>query len=192
MGVPEPVTGIDAPADVAGFLFCFLFFSTDTVAGHVQLAERGDRQVYLTGLLRDVRDPGTDLEVTEAGLAVEMIDGTRRFRTATVAVTLADGRRVELRADALGPSIAMTGLGYSGGFDDGRGLGVWRGVDHVESDVWDVTHPVDVVRADGIVTQPVHRIQPVHVTASGGGLDSGGTGSMTLIATGRLPGHGLE
>src|SRR5581483_3571742 len=181
---PEPA--------VAGFLFSFLFFSTDTVAGHVQVAERGDERAYLTGLLRDRRAPDApELHVTDAELSVEMVDGTRRFRTATVATTLADVRAVTLRADALGPSVAMTGLGYSGGYDDGRGLGVWRGVAHVESDVWDVTDPEAVVHEDGSVFRPVHRIQPVHVTARGASLDGEGTGSMTLIATGHLPRHGL-
>ena len=109
-----------------------------------------------------------------------------------------DGERVSLRAEALGPSLAMTGLGYSGGFDDGRGLGVWRGVEHLESDVWDVSDPEAVVHEDGSVSRPVHRIQPVHVSATtrepgnqSGPLDGEGTGSMTLIATGRLPRHGL-
>ena len=38
----------------------------------------------------------------------------------------------------------------------------------VEHDVWDVTHPVDVVLGDGTVAKPVHRIQPVRVTAGPG------------------------
>jgi len=119
-------------------------------------------------------------------------NGTRRFRTVTIDATLTgDGDSVTLQADALGPSLAMTGLGYSGGFDDGRGLGVWRGVEHLESDVWDVSDPEAVVHEDGSVSRPVHRIQPVHVTATGPGLAGEGTGSMALIATGRLPRHGL-
>ena len=32
----------------------------------------------------------------------------------------------------------MTGLGY-GGYDDGLGLGVHRGLDHLEHEVWQVT-----------------------------------------------------
>jgi hypothetical protein len=85
----------------------------------------------------------------------------------------------------------MPGLGYSGGFDDGKGLGVWRGDDHRETDVWDVRDPARVVDEDGAVHTPVHRIQPVHVTAEGSRLDGEGTGSMTMIANGRLPQYGL-
>ncbi len=193
MGIPEPVTAAPPAPGTAGFLFAFLFFSTDTVAGHVQIAERGDERAYLTGLLRDRRAPdGPDLHVVDAALSVEMIDGTRRFHTVIIDAVLADGERIGLRADALGPSLAMTGLGYSGGYGDGRGLGVWRGVDHLETDVWDVRDPEAVVHEDGTVSRPAHRIQPVHVTATGGGRDGQGTGSMTMIATGRLPRHGLE
>jgi hypothetical protein len=196
MGIPEPVTAAPPEPGTAGFLFAFLFFSTDTIAGHVQIAERGAERAYLTGLFRDRRAPDApDLHVVDADLHVEMVEGTRRFHTVTIDAALAggstDAERVRLRADALGPSLAMTGLGYSGGFDDGRGLGVWRGVEHAESDVWDVTDPEAVVREDGSVSRPAHRIQPVHVTASGSGLDGQGTGSMTMIATGRLPRHGL-
>jgi hypothetical protein len=192
MGIPEPVTAAPPEPGTFGFLFAFLFFSTDTIAGHVQIAERGDERAYLTGLLRDRRAPDApDLHVVDADLRVEMVDGTRRFQTAVIDARLDTGDRVELRADALGPSLAMTGLGYSGGYDDGRGLGVWRGVEHVESDVWDVRDAEAVVHADGSVSRPVHRIQPVHVRSTGRGLDGEGTGSMTLIATGRLPRHGL-
>lgn len=191
MGISEPVTGPTPPVSQVGSLFAFLFFSTDRLAGHVQIAERGDAQVYLTGLVRERDDEPADLHVREARLDLDLYDGTRRNRRATLSLVLHDGRPLTLRSDALGPAIAMPGLGYSGGYDDGRGLGVWRGDDHREFDVWDVRHPAQVVHEDGTVTEPVHRIQPVHVTASGSGFDSEGTGSMTLVANGRLPQYGL-
>jgi hypothetical protein len=192
MGVPEPVTGPTPSPSEVGSLFSFLFFSTDRIAGHVQLMERGEARVYLTGLVRErgVATP-VDAHVRRADLALELHDGTRRFRTVTLTTELDGGQPLTLRCDALGPSIAMPGLGYSGGYDDGRGLGAWRGDDHREADVWDVRHPARVVRADGSVTEPVHRIQPVHVTATGFGGASSGTGSMTMIANGRLPQYGL-
>jgi hypothetical protein len=192
MGVPEPITGpVAAPSEV-GSLFAFLFFSTDRLAGHVQVMERGETRVYLTGLIRDRhQSPPIDVHVGRAGLALEMHEGTRRFSSLTLALELDDGRHLMLRCDGVGPSIAMPGLGYSGGYDDGLGLGLWRGDDHREVDTWDVRHPSQVVLADGRVTEPVHRIQPVSVTASGSDLDSAGTGSMTMIANGRLPQYGL-
>ena len=129
-----------------------------------------------------------DVEVADASLSVGFHDDgrPRRFRQARFDLQLVDGRPVVVDLEALGPSIAMPGLGY-GGYDDGLGLGVWRGLDHVEHDVWDVRHHRDVARADGRVDRPVHRIQPVHVTVRGADMDGDGTGSMTLIAEGSLP-----
>jgi len=191
VGIPEPVTGPSpAPGD-AGFLFAFLFFSTRDWAGHVQLAERGDRQVYLTGLLRERSRPHVDRHVTRATLHPEFVPGTRRFSHARFTCVLDDGDPFVLDAGAGGPSFAMPGLGYSGGWRDRLGLGVWRGDLVAEHETWDVAHPADVVTAEG-VERPAHRIQPVRV-AVGDDADpgAGGTGSLTLIATGALSRLGL-
>jgi hypothetical protein len=174
-------SGAAGAAGPTGFLFCFLFFSTARRAGHVQIAERPEGRVYQTGIIGE-------RSVTDVDLSLSLVPGTRRFSTAALDVVLDDGEAVRLDLEALGPSIAMTGLGYSGGWDDGQGLGLPRGPLYVEHDVWDVTHPVDVVREDGTVAQPVHRIQPVRVRA---GDDDVGTGSLTLLATGHLPQFGL-
>ena len=193
MGIPEPVTGASVPPGLVGSLFSFLFFSTDTLAGHLQIAERGSERTYLTGLVRDRRDlAAPDLHVVDATLRIELHDGTRRFREAAAEVVLDDGRRATIRSTALGRAIAMPGLGYSGGFADTRGLGVWRGDDHREIDVWDVRHAAEVVDEQGHASVPFHRIQPVHVTVSGDGLDGEGSGSHTLIANGKLPQYGLR
>ena len=83
----------------------------------------------------------------------------------------------------------MQGLGYSGGYDDGKGLGVWRGENHLESDVWDVSHPSKVVLPDSTHKEHWHRIQPVALSADVDGHASEGTGSMTLTIAGKLPQH---
>jgi hypothetical protein len=75
----------------------------------------------------------------------------------------------------------MPGLGY-GGYDDGLGLGVYRGVEHLEHEVWDVSHPAVVGLPDGTTNRPVHRIQPVRVTQTGPAGTSTGNGSLTFIA----------
>jgi hypothetical protein len=112
-----------------------------------------------------------------------------------VHATFTDGTTLDLTVAARGASIAMQGLGYSGGYSDGRGLGAWRGADHVESDVWDVSHPSKVVAADGATKEHWHRIQPVAVSArlvpAAGAAEqtSQGTGSMTLTIAGKLPAH---
>ena len=197
MGIPEPVTGPPQPAS-AGALFAFLFFSTEKIGGHVQVASFAGRPDYFTAEIarRDSQpDPvAGDIELVDASLDVEFHDDARprRFKKARFTTRLADGQEVEIETEALCPAVDMQGLGYSGGFDDGRGLGVWRGETHLEHDIFDVSHPTDVVRPDGTRVRPMHRIQPVRLTVRGAGLDSHGTGSLTLIAEGTLPQLGLE
>jgi hypothetical protein len=192
VGIREPATG-PAEESGAGRLFAFLFFSTDRLGGHVQLAQFAGQPDYLTALLVDRRRHDADIEVEDASLSVQFHDDARpprRFRRAELDIRLAAGQPLTLELDALGPAVAMPGLGY-GGYLDGQGLGVWRGTDHVEHDVWDVRHHTEVVHPDGRVDRPVHRIQPVRVTARGQDLDGVGTGSMTLIAEGSLPRIGV-
>ena len=47
MGIPEPVTG-PSPAPSAGSLFAFLFFSTESIGGHLQIAQFAGRPNYFT------------------------------------------------------------------------------------------------------------------------------------------------
>ncbi|MAG30167.1 MAG: hypothetical protein CL908_04635 [Deltaproteobacteria bacterium] len=194
MGIDEPVTG-PAPAASAGSLFAFLFFSTQTHGGHLQLAQFDGRPDYFTCELtrRDEPERGSiELALVDrASVRIEFFDdrSPRRFRTACFEARLGDGRPIEIEATALGCAIDMQGLGY-GGYDDGRGLGVWRGNSHLEQDLWDVSHPSEVVRGKE-VARPMHRIQPVRLAIRGGDLDGVGTGSLTLIAEGSLPQLGL-
>ena len=199
MGIEEPVTGPAPPAS-AGSLFSFLFFSTDAFGGHLQLAQFAGRPDYFTCELTRRDDPEAEPMhlhlASRASLAIEFSDEKRprRFRKVTYDALLTDEqgeqREVVVEATALGSAVDMQGLGY-GGYDDRRGLGVWRGDAHLEHDVWDVSHPSDVVRGQEVV-RPIHRIQPVRVTLRGGGLDGAGTGSLTMIAEGSLPQLGLD
>jgi hypothetical protein len=56
--------------------------------------------------------------------------------------------------------------------------------------VWDVAHPAEVTAADGTMTRPVHRIQPVRVTLRVPSGSSAGTGSLTFIAEADLDADG--
>ena len=58
---------------------------------------------------------------------------------------------------------------------------------HVESDVWDVSHPSKVVYPDGSEKEHWHRIQPVSIEANFDGITSRGTGSQTFTIAGRPP-----
>jgi hypothetical protein len=193
MGVEEPVTGPPAPPS-AGSLFAFLFFSTATHGGHLQIAQLTGRTDFASFELAEIAHPERPLpHLQGAQLAVDFVDAARprRFRRARFDVQLEGGASLDIDAETLGPAVDMQGLGY-GGYDDGRGLGVWRGDEHLERDLWDVSHPAEVVRAGGQRVRPIHRIQPVRVALRGAGLDGAGTGSLTLIAEGSLPELGLD
>jgi hypothetical protein len=181
MGIPEPVTGPPNPPS-AGTLFAFLFFSTEAFGGHVQIAQFAGRPDYFTAEIARRAEPEDTVELSEAKLDVKFYDDgrPRRFQTARFDARLADGRTVEIQTEALCPAVDM------------QGLGVWRGDEHLEHDVFDVSHPSEVGRPDGSTARPMHRIQPVRVSMRGAGLDSDGTGSLTLIAEGELPQLGLS
>jgi hypothetical protein len=211
MGIPEPVTG-PAPAPSAGSLFAFLFFSAESssagaIGGHLQIAEFSGRPSYFTAEIArggfaagrgaasaGAASPGASaIHLASSKLAVQFHDDQRprRMKSARFDAQTEDGRAVVIEATALCPAVDMQGLGYSGGFADGKGLGIWRGDTHVESDTWDVSHPCEVVRSDGARARPIHRIQPVRLTVRGADLDGEGTGSLTMIAEGTLPQLGL-
>jgi hypothetical protein len=188
VGVPEPHTGHIAPAQ--GALFAFLFYSTDANSGHVQLTRR-DGSDHITAEIIDA-ETGVSALGERMSVTVSFVDDRRprRFDRAAFDVTTQAGDTVTIEAEAHGPAVAMPGLGY-GGYADGLGLGVYRGLSHLEHDVWDVTHPAEVIYPDGSTGRPVHRIQPVRVTQRGRGGTSHGTGSLTLIAEVDLDSDGV-
>jgi hypothetical protein len=132
---------------------------------------------------------GTGRVGSRVAITAEFVDDVRPRRIRAGSFTVDDDVRIDVRA--IGPAVAMPGLGY-GGYDDGLGLGAWRGVTHVEADVWDVRHPAEVGYPDGSRGRPAHRIQPVAVTQHGPGGTSAGTGSLTFIAEGPLDELGVE
>ena len=182
VGIPEPRTGsVPGPAG-GGAAFGFLFFSTATHAGHVQFHHRADGDRHLTAQIIE-RSSLSAVAGRHIEVDAEFVDDERprRVRQATFEVSTDDGRLVRFEVEAQGPAVAMQGLGY-GGYDDGLGLGVWRGVSHLESDAWDVAHPADVGHSDGTVVRPIHRIQPVRLVQHDQSGVSHGTGSLTFIA----------
>ena len=64
--------------------------------------------------------------------------------------------------------VYCQGGGYFGGFDDGLGQGVYRGDYHEEGEVWDVSHPTQVVRSDGTAIRVRPRLgRELHPAALG-------------------------
>lgn len=187
VGVVEPFTGTKAV--VSGPVFVFLFFSTGRFGGHVQVTRIGGA-AHLTAEIVDSAT-GRSAVGTRVRFEASFVDGGRPRRMATASFTVTDehGDEHHFEVERQGPAVAMQGLGY-GGFDDGKGLGVHRGIAHHEGETWDVSHPAEVVASDGTVTRPVHRIQPVRVRLSGPSGTSDGTGSLTCIAEADLDADG--
>jgi hypothetical protein len=179
IGIPEPETG--RSPQHRSFVFAFLFFSTDTCVGHAQLSRRADAS-HMTAELRDLVS-GQVQEGTAIDLRANFVDAARprRVRSATFNLSTGTDTPTVIDVEAVGPAVAMAGLGYIG-YDDGRGLGVYRGPEHLEHDIWDVTDPATVGLGDGTTTRPLHRIQPVRVILHGPDGPRTGLGSLTMIA----------
>lgn len=79
---------------------------------------------------------------------LDFYDGGRRLRSGVFRLRDADGRERAYEASDLG-WVYCQGGGYFGGFADGLGQGVYRGDYHEEGEVWDVTHPTEIVDAAG-------------------------------------------
>ena len=79
---------------------------------------------------------------------LQFYEGGRRLRSGTVELVDAEGTARTYAIEDLG-WVYCQGGGYFGGFDDGLGQGVYRGEYHEEGEVWDVSHPTQMVEANG-------------------------------------------
>ena len=181
-----PTAGVDPSA--FGLLFVWLAFRTAHLAGQLQRVENGAGDLLAQdGHVFKTAAPGAPpVRVTHIEHAIDFIPGTRVFRTARLTVSLADGDRLHVEAQALLSPWCYKGAGYDSGFDDEMGLGFHRG-ERVESDAYDVSHPEDVRLPDGRVIQPWHREQPVTLTVNG----EPGLGHLPVINVGLVRRYGL-
>lgn len=72
------------------------------------------------------------------------VAGLPRAADTTVELTREDGTVDRFLLTPVGWPAYLQGGGYHDGFNDRRGRGVYRGDDHHEGEVWDVTHPTEV------------------------------------------------
>ena len=72
------------------------------------------------------------------------VDGLPRASSTRVFLTRPDGAVDRFELTPVGSPVYLQGGGYHDGFTDRLGRGVYRGEDHSEGEVWDVTHPIDV------------------------------------------------
>jgi hypothetical protein len=195
---PEPHTGEDAAPfrGGAGFLWSWVTFGTDAVGGHVQLQQLSDgTPTHAEAMLRWPEGAGRQpVRANEIDLEFDVYPATRRFSRASFSFD-ADGAepgRWRIDMEPISRSLAMLGLGYSLGYADRRGHGVYRGAYHEEFDVYDVSHDEDVVLPDGNVERPYHRDCAVRVrVTSPGGTTVAGAGHAAILPMGSLPQFGL-
>jgi len=102
-------------------------------------------------------------------------------------LTLADGTIRDVMVEALKPPYTTAASGAYGGYRDGRGLGVHRGLLHVESEMWDISDPVAGVRdLDGTLLGISLADGPARVHES----DHAGYGHLSSFVFGGYPTSG--
>lgn len=163
----EPFTGTKTAGGVAssartggkGLFLIYLGFSNGKQAGGVQIIEDGEgKRLYTDGEVRNIG--GEQLDVIAARHDIVFKPGTRVFETAAVEIDLKNGETWKLKAQSIGRPWAFCGGGTDGGFSDGLGQGVYRSRDLLtEVDVYDISHPENVVFPDGSLRLPKHREQ---------------------------------
>jgi hypothetical protein len=192
MGGYEPIT--ETPRDVAdsrnSFLVVWLEFATEKWAGHIQVREDGEgSRRYFNGFVQERSGARNRYEAVDVSIGpISFHPGTAAYANARLHITTHEGSTWDIDAQPLATAWAYRGAGYDRGYDDGRGLGVFRG--HVvEHDIYDVSD-VEMVRSvdDNRVLEPGHREQPVRLTLNG----ESGFGHMPIGFSGNIPRYGLE
>jgi hypothetical protein len=181
----EPFTG-SLPPEMAGVLFLWLEFATPHFSGHLQVQEDGKGNVQMAEGFIAPRDSSSGpINIVGVEHEIDFIEGTRSYRHVSLMLATDDGAKWEVEAEPLLTAWAYRGTGYDGGFNDGRGLGAFRG-EVVEFDAYDVSHPEDVVLADGSTIRPLHREQGARLTVNG----DPGYGHFPIMAIGALERYG--
>lgn len=82
---------------------------------------------------------------------LEFVPGTRRLLRGTVSLRRPDGAWERFLAEVITDPVYLEGGGYWQGFDDHLGRGIYRGDEHHEGEVWDVSQPGRLVDPAGRV-----------------------------------------
>ena len=95
----------------------------------------------------DVQPPAVS-PIVDIASDLEFYEGGRRVRRGSFRLTDVEATVREYEFESLG-WVYCQGGGYFGGFDDGLGQGIYRGDQHFEGEVWDVSHPTTLVDPSG-------------------------------------------
>lgn len=192
----EPFTGTRARGGIPssaragglGILLAYCGFATESYSGfYFSIEDETGKRLYVDGAIR--RNDGEPSELVGGSHTINFHPGTHVFDSMKIQAETADGEVWDLDVEAIGRPWVYRGTGYDHGWNDRKGLGVWRGDDlTVETDVYDVSHPEDVVLPGGEVIRPVHREQPVRVTVRG----EVGNGHSPMMVVGPNQVYGLK
>jgi hypothetical protein len=181
-GVRDGVAGIawerGTVANQAPGISYWFIFSTENWSGNVSFYWQAGRARDLTGGIVERRDGQEIYHSVEevADITYVLYPGTSRYKSSSLSLVLDNNKAVLIESEELTRSHDMKGIGYEG-FADRRGHGVWRGPYHEEWQVWDVTHPEDVIVEDGTLVRPWHRDNGATITIEG----EAGVGHMHLM-----------
>ena len=131
------------------------------------------------------------LRVASANTIPVFPQRSRYYSSARIDFTTADGANWQLDAEALPVALLCRGGGYEHGWNDRKGLGVYRG-NLVEYDVFHHgARPNRSTLSTGGEIEHNQREQIARVTVTGPLGRHEGMGDCTLIARGILPGYGF-
>jgi hypothetical protein len=179
----------DVGPETDGFLLVSLMFDSPHYSGFVHVQENGaGRSLYLDGTCYSrVNDERRPLPVLRVEHDLTFIPRTRTCSHGNIRLTLLDGTQLAIEARSLLPTWCFKGTGYDFGYNDERGLGVFRG-NLLESDVYDVSHAEDVRLPDGRTIRPWHREGDALLQING----ESGAAHFAVISSGRIPRYGLD
>lgn len=85
----------------------------------------------------------------DAEASADRVGDLPRAERTRVSLTRPDGTVDKFELTPISAPVYLQGGGYHDGFSDRLGRGIYRGEDFNEGEVWDVTHPVNVVDPAG-------------------------------------------
>src|SRR5690606_38503697 len=107
----------------------WLAFRVQEFGGYFQLFENqdGERQSLAGAIVWPEESGRASLRIVDVDHRITFHDGMRAYERAELTLITEDGARWEVVAEPILTAWAYNGTGYDTGYNDGKGLGVYRG-----------------------------------------------------------------
>ena len=185
---PDP----DPPEPRGHRQWCVFRLPDRTVSWQFHHSAAGEYTMLETQCLYPYDDPREPFAYTSVDHEAtwRTVDGrpVRRLAEATVALTRPDGEVERYRIEPISDPVYLQGGGYWTGWDDQRGRGVYRGDLVDEGEIWDVSHPVEVVEPKGWTLRPDHYAEAWGRCTNLDDPADTGTGHLEAVVLGPYPG----